>query len=390
MFFFDYILKLLKKKIAMLKRFLIERIEKKLNLGKVIVLYGPRQCGKTTLLKMLVEKKKLPYLWLNCDEPDMRLLLSNKTSTNLKQLVKGKNMLIIDEAQRVENIGLTLKIISDNIPDLITIASGSSSFELANTIKEPLTGRKLEFTLLPFSITEAINHTDVIEEKRLLNSRLIYGLYPDVYNHFEDSKDILMQLADSYLYKDILIWEKIQKSERIDKLLQALAFQIGSQVSFNEIGQMIGLNSETVEKYITMLERAFVIFRLPVFSRNLRNELKKTRKIYFYDNGIRNAVIKQFAPLELRNDVGALWENFCISERKKRNYFLGYDYNCYFWRTTQQQEVDYIEEADGKLSAFEFKYNPKAKAKAPLTFSRNYPNSTFSVITPDNFLEWLE
>ncbi|MBR4329028.1 MAG: ATP-binding protein, partial [Candidatus Riflebacteria bacterium] len=351
---------------------------------------GPRQCGKTTLLKMLVEKKKLPYLWLNCDEPDMRLLLSNKTSTNLKQLVKGKKLLIIDEAQRVENIGLTLKIISDNIPDLITIASGSSSFELANTIKEPLTGRKLEFILLPFSITETINYTNTIEEKRLLDSRLIYGLYPDVYNHFDDSKDILMQLSDSYLYKDILIWEKIQKSERIEKLLQALAFQIGSQVSFNEIGQMIGLNSETVEKYVTLLERAFVIFRLPVFSRNLRNELKKTRKIYFYDNGIRNAVIKQFAPLELRNDVGALWENFCISERKKRNYFLGYDYNCYFWRTTQQQEVDYIEEADGKLSAFEFKYNPKAKAKAPLTFSRNYPNSTFSVITPDNFIEWLE
>ena len=374
----------------MIKRLLTERIEKKLNSGKVIVLYGPRQCGKTTLLKMLVERKKLPYLWLNCDEPDTRLLLSNKTSTNLKQLIKGKKLLIIDEAQRVENIGLTLKIISDNIPDLITIASGSSSFELTNTIKEPLTGRKLEFTLLPFSITEAINHTNIIEEKRLLDSRLIYGLYPDVYNHFDDSKDTLMQLADSYLYKDILIWEKIQKSERIEKLLQALAFQIGSQVSFNEIGQMIGLNSETVEKYITLLERAFVIFRLPAFSRNLRNELKKTRKIYFYDNGIRNAVIKQFAPIELRNDVGALWENFCVSERMKRNYFLGYNFNCYFWRTMQQQEVDYIEEADGKLSAFEFKYNPKAKAKAPLTFSRNYPESTFSVITPDNFIEWLE
>ena len=374
----------------MLKRLLTERIGKKLNSGKVIVLYGPRQCGKTTLLKMLVEKKKLPYLWLNCDEPDTRLMLSNKTSTNLKQLVKGKKLLIIDEAQRVENIGLTLKIISDNIPDLITIASGSSSFELANTIKEPLTGRKLEFILLPFSITETINYTNTIEEKRLLDSRLIYGLYPDVYNHFDDSKDILMQLSDSYLYKDILIWEKIQKSERIEKLLQALAFQIGSQVSFNEIGQMIGLNSETVEKYVTLLERAFVIFRLPAFSRNLRNELKKTRKIYFYDNGIRNAVIKQFAPIELRNDVGALWENFCVSERMKRNYFLGYNFNCYFWRTTQQQEVDYIEEADGKLSAFEFKYNPKSKAKAPLTFSRNYHNSTFSVITPDNFIEWLE
>ena len=373
----------------MINRTICERLEKKLNLGKVIILYGPRQCGKTTLLKMLTEKLNMPYLWLNGDEPDTRILLSNNTSTNLKLLIKGKKLLIIDEAQRIENIGLTLKIIADNIPEIITIASGSSSFELANRIKEPLTGRKIEFILLPFSFNEVINNTNIIEERRLLNNRLIYGLYPDVYNHFEDSKDILMQLADSYLYKDILIWEKIQKSERIEKLLQALAFQIGSQVSYNEIGQMIGLNSETVEKYITLLEKAFVIFRLPAFSRNLRNELKKTRKIYFYDNGIRNAVIKHFAPIELRNDVGALWENFCISERMKRNYFLGYNFNYFFWRTTQQQEVDYIEEADGKLSAFEFKFNSKSKARVPLTFSRNYTESSFKVITPDNFIEWL-
>ena len=374
----------------MVNRIIAERIEKKLNLGKIIVLYGPRQCGKTTMLKMLLDKVNLHCLWLNGDEPDTRVLLSNMTSTQLKQLVKGQKILIIDEAQRIENIGLTLKLIADNIPDLITIASGSSSFELANTIKEPLTGRKIEFTLLPFSFIEVVNHTNIIEEKRLLNNRLIYGLYPDVYNHFDDSKDILMQLADSYLYKDILIWEKIQKSERIDKLLQALAFQIGSQVSYNEIGQMIGLNSETVEKYITLLERAFVIFRLPAFSRNLRNELKKTRKIYFYDNGIRNAVIKHFAPMELRNDSGALWENFCISERVKRNLFNGISTNCYFWRTTQQQEIDYIEESDGMLSAFEFKYNPKTKARIPLTFSRNYHENRFEVITPENFVEWLE
>lgn len=374
----------------MIKRIIAERIAQKLNQGKIIILYGPRQCGKTTLLKMLVEKINLSCLWLNGDEPDTRVLLSNKTSTELTQLVKGKKILIIDEAQRIENIGLTLKLIADNIPELITIASGSSSFELANTIKETLTGRKIEFTLLPFSFIEAINYTNLIEEKRLLNNRLIYGFYPDVYNHFEDSKEILLQLADSYLYKDILIWEKIKKSERIDKLLQALAFQVGSQVSYNEIGQMIGLNSETVEKYITLLERAFVIFRLPSFSRNLRNELKKTRKIYFYDNGIRNAVIKHFAPINLRDDVGALWENFCISERVKRNSFNGISVNSYFWRTTQQQEIDYIEEADGVLSTFEFKYNSKAKARIPLTFSRNYHEESFKVITPDNFVEWLE
>lgn len=372
-----------------ISRILSKNLISKLHSGKILILYGPRQCGKTTLLKMLVESQNLSYVWFNGDEPDVRVMLPNKTSTELKRLIGDKKLLIIDEAQRIENIGITLKLISDNMPDLITIASGSSSFELANTVKEPLTGRKIEYTLLPFSTAELVAESNNFEEKRLVENRLIYGFYPDVVSSGEDSKDILMQLADSYLYKDILIWEKIQKSERLDKLLQALAFQVGSQVSYNEIGQIVGLNSETVEKYVILLERAFVIFRLPAFSRNLRNELKKTRKIYFYDNGIRNAVIKNFAPIDLRNDLGALWENFCISERIKRNLFSGYKPNCYFWRTTQQQEIDYIEEFDGQIKTFEFKYNPKSKARMPLTFAKTYPNHEFNVITPENYQDWL-
>ncbi len=369
----------------MIKRQLLNRILERLFDKKVIIVLGPRQTGKTTLLKELVLLSNKDSLWWNGDEPDIRQMLNKPNSTLLKSLIGSHELLIIDEAQRIENIGLCIKLIYDNIEGVKVIASGSSAFELANKINEPLTGRKWEYFLYPLSHKEMVNHHGLMEENRLLEHRLIYGYYPDVINNYGDEKAILLQLSDSYLYKDILTWEKVQKPDRLEALIQALAFQVGNEVSYFELGKITGLDKETVERYIILLERAFIVFRLRSFSRNLRTELKKSRKIYFYDNGLRNAVIKQFNPLGLRNDVGALWENFLISERMKHLEYNKIYTNRYFWRTHSQQEIDYLEERDGKLYAFEFKWKSKSKAKLPKSFALAYPQSEQMVITPDNF-----
>jgi len=353
--------------------------------GKVILIFGARQVGKTTLVKNLLKKTEHPYLWLNGDEADVRIIFKDATSSKLRSLIGKNKIVVIDEAQRIENIGICLKLLVDNFPDLQVIATGSSSFELANKIKEPLTGRKMEYLLFPLSFGEMSEHYGLLEEKRLLEIRMLYGSYPDIVTTAENKTELLKQLADSYLYKDILIWEKIQKSEKLERLVQALAFQVGNEVSYLELGQMTGLDNETTEKYIALLEKAFIIFRLGSFSRNLRNELKKSRKIYFLDNGIRNAVINNFNSLQLRNDVGALWENFIISERMKFIHYNRLFANRYFWRTYQQNEVDYIEEREGKLFAFEFKWNKKSKRKFPKLFENTYPESKNELITPDNF-----
>ena len=368
----------------LIKRRLSNLIQKRLNDPKAIILIGPRQAGKTTLLRQLTNALKKPVLWWNGDEPDIRQILSNITSTHLKNLIGKHTLLVIDEAPRIENIGMTIKLIVDNLPGVKVVATGSSAFELANRMNEPLTGRKWQYHLYPLSWEEMVNHHGLLEERRLLTHRLIYGYYPDIVGQAGDEPALLSQLADSYLYKDILILENIQKPERLERLVQALAFQIGNQVSYNELGKITGLNNETVEKYISILEKAYVVFRLGAFSRNLRNELKKTRKIYFYDNGVRNAVIKHFNPVGLRDDIGALWENFLVSERIKRMANRGLSVNCYFWRTAQQQEIDYLEERDGKLLAWEFKWNASAKARFPKTFTRAYPHSETKMITPDN------
>jgi len=297
-------------------------------------------------------------------------------------------VLIIDEAQNIKDIGLKLKIITDEFSQIQLIATGSSAFDLASQVNEPLTGRKFEYQMFPISFGEMVTHHGLLEEMNQLNRRLIYGYYPDIIVNQNDEKDLLKLLADSYLFKDILIWNKIKKSDKIIKLLQALSFQIGNQVSYNELGKIVGLNSETVESYISLLEKAFIIFRLGTFSRNLRSELKKTRKIYFVDNGIRNAIISNFNPIELRNDVGALWENYLMSERKK---VLAYHHtyaNSYFWRTHAQQEVDYIEERSGSICAYEFKWGHK-KAVISKTFTRAYPNAMTKIITPENVEEFL-
>jgi predicted AAA+ superfamily ATPase len=296
---------------------------------------------------------------------------------------------VLDEAQRIKDIGVKLKLITDQLPDIQLIVTGSSSFDLANQVNEPLTGRKWEYHMYPLSFAEMAAHHGLLDEKRLIPHRLVYGYYPDVVNHPGEEREILKLLSDSYLYKDILMWEQIKKPEKLVKLLQALAFQIGSKVSYSELGQTCGLDAKTIEKYIVLLEQCFVIFRLGSFSRNLRNELKNSRKIYFYDTGIRNAVIADFSIPETRRDTGALWENFLISERKKKLAYSHLWKNTWFWRTVSQQEIDYLEEGDGVLQAFEFKWNPGAKYKKPRTFLEAYPECTITLITPDNADEFL-
>lgn len=345
---------------------------------------APRQSGKTTLIKKLVQHLTVEPLWWNGDESDIRQLFANVTTTQLKALIGDKKLLVIDEAQRINDIGLLLKLIHDNLPAVKVIASGSSSFELANPINEPLTGRKWEFQLLPFSYEELSLANGPLEGKRLLEHRILYGLYPSVVNNPGSERDVLRELSSSYLYKDILTWEAIQKPEKLERLIQALALQVGREVSYNELGQICSLDNETTEKYVTLLEKAFIVFRLGTFSRNLRNELKKKRKIYFYDNGIRNAVLNNFSPLELRTDAGHLWENFLISERVKALSFHRIWANHYFWRTHSQQEIDYLEERDGKLFAYEIKWN-NMKVSFPKSFLEAYPNHETSVVNKTNF-----
>lgn len=373
----------------MISRVLIQNIKQKLTDRKAIILLGPRQVGKTTLLRSIQKEMDVPTTWWNGDEPDIRTILTSASSTQLLNLIGNAKLLVIDEAQRVENIGLVLKLIVDNIPEVKVIATGSSSFDLANKINEPLTGRKWEFFLYPISVKELVDHTSYLEEQRMLDQRLIYGFYPDVINNPGNQQEILLELTNSYLYKDILTLENIQKPARLERLVQALAFQVGNQISINELSQTTGLDNHTVERYIQLLEKAYVIFQLSPFSRNLRNEIKKSRKIYFYDNGIRNAVIKQFHPIELRQDKGALWENFLMAERRKKLEYSRLHMNNFFWRNHAKQEIDYLEEADGEIHAYEFKWNPKAKARFSKSFTNEYLPSTTKVIHKDNYLEFV-
>ena len=373
----------------MVHRKLLDHILKNLPLGKAIIILGPRQSGKTTLLKTLQSITEKKTLFLNCDEPDIRKQLTEVTSSQLKKLIGDAELLLIDEAQRIPNIGLTLKLIYDQIESVQIVATGSSAFELASTVNEPLTGRKFEYLLLPFSTDEMIGHHGILEETRLLSHRLVFGMYPDVVNNPGHEMEILKNLSSSYLYKDIFAFQEIRRPDLIEKLLEALALQVASQVSFEELAQLLKVDHTTVTRYIRLLEQAFIIFRLRAFSRNLRNELKKSRKIYFYDNGIRNAIIANFNPVEIRDDVGKLWENFLISERIKIEQYSGRMVNRYFWRTHQQQEIDYIEEYGGKLYAYEFKWNPNKKYRIPKTFVNAYPESETKIMTRENYLDFI-
>lgn len=373
----------------MITRQIVRSIQQDLFQGKVLVLTGPRQVGKTTLLRTLADLAQRPVTWLNCDEPDDRANLENVSSTQLRALVGSSELLFIDEAQRVVNIGLTLKLLADQLPTVQVVVTGSSALELAGGINESLTGRKFEYRLLPFSTAELVDYTTRREEQRLLNQRLIYGFYPEVVLNPGSADRRLAELADSYLYKDVLRLQDVRKPAVLQKLLVALALQVGSDVSYYELSQTVGTDPATVERYIGLLEQAFVVFQVGALSRNLRNELKKSKKVFFYDTGIRNAIIKNFNPLALRADVGALWENFMIAERIKATLYAGKRPAYYFWRTTQQQEIDWIEDEGGQLQAFEFKWNPKAKTRFPTSFQEAYPGTSMAVISPENYMDWL-
>ena len=340
------------------------------------------------ILESVSTEKKVQF-W-NCDESDVRQFLSEANSAKLKSFVGNSDFIVIDEAQRVKDIGLTIKLLHDSFPNVQLAVSGSSSLDLSNSINEPLTGRKFEYNLFPFSTNELVNHTSMLEEMRQLQNRLVYGFYPDVVNNPGEEKEILTNIVNSYLYKDVFEFQDIRKSSAIEKLVQALALQVGSEVSFNELGNLLGIDTVTVQRYVDLLEKAYVIFHIRSYSRNVRNELKKSIKIYFYDNGVRNSVISNFSPVDLRSDMGALWENFLISERIKNNVYHNKNAKYYFWRTTQKQEIDFIEEVEQNLFAYEFKYNPKkANSKCPLTFSNNYPNVPFDVITSENYMDFV-
>ncbi|MGQ1787100.1 ATP-binding protein [Saccharicrinis sp. GN24d3] len=372
----------------MIDRILYNTINKEWDSGKVIIVLGPRQSGKTTLLSNLC-KSKGEFLYLNGDDPEIRAILENAGEKKLRQIIGSFKTIFIDEAQRIKNIGLSAKIIHDQINDTRLLLSGSSALELSSSFNEPLTGRKWEYRLYPISWQEMVNTFGFLDARLQLDERLIYGMYPEVVSTPKQQERVIKSMAGSYLYKDLLQHDQIRKPELLDKLLMALAFQLGSEVNYNELSSMLRIDRATIEKYIDLLAKAFVIFKLPPFSRNLRNEIATSRKIYFYDNGIRNAIIGDFRPIELRNDMGALWENFIISELMKQYHYQDQDGRFYFWRTYQQQEIDLILETEAKYTAYEIKWNSRKKVKFPTTFTQNYLPCDTKVINPENFEDLL-
>lgn len=374
------------KSIMEITRILKNNVQVDLFKGKAVIIYGPRQVGKTTLVKEIIQGNPGPSVYLNCDEPDIRERLTNKNSAELLQLIGEKNnLVVIDEAQRVSNIGLTLKLIVDNFPEKQVIATGSSAFDLANVVVEPLTGRNFSHFLYPISESELQLQTTELELTRSLEVRLLFGSYPQVLTADSSEKGRLVnQLAGDNLFRDILSFDAVKNSTALRKLLQALALQIGNLVSYREIAELIGVDKNTVERYVDLLEKVFVIFRLSSLNRNPRNELKKLRKIYFWDLGIRNALINNFNSLDLRTDAGQMWENYLISERMKYNSYYKLIPNYFFWRTHDQKEVDFVEESGGKLTGFEIKWGSKTP-KAPALWQQYYPNSSWSLVNRENY-----
>lgn len=366
----------------MYNRLLTSEIKSKIGDGKAILLIGPRQVGKTTLIQHIIQNKK--HLFLDADDPVVRSILNTPNTDQIRNVIGSHKIVFIDEAQRIPGIGLTLKIITDQFKDVQLLVSGSSSFELSKEINEPLTGRKWEYELFPISWEEFENKVGYLAAEQQVENRLLYGFYPDVLNHPGEEKEILKQLVNSYLYKDILAYSNIRKPEVLEKLMQALALQVGSEVNYNELAQIAGVDKNTVSNYIDILQKGYVIFKLGSYSSNLRNEIKKNKKIYFYDNGVRNMVLGNFNALALRSDTGALWENFLMSERLKYNQYHKKLTKMYFWRTKQQQEVDLVEEQSGRVTGFEFKWNSKKKARLPKTFVQTY-NANEEIIDRSNF-----
>ena len=359
--------------------------------GKALVIYGPRQSGKTTLIRRLTTELGDAVLWLNGDNPDVRARVSGISTAGWRLMLGGKRVLVVDEAQHIENIGMALKLVTDELPEVQVIATGSSSFELANRMAEPLTGRKREYRLPPLSFAELAAARGVPAETQERERRLLYGSYPEVVAHPGAEPEILAEIAGSYLFKDIYALDGLRRTGAFDRLVRALAFQIGSEASFGELAALTGLDVKTVDRYIDLLAKAYIVFPLGAYSRNLRNEIKKGFKIYFWDLGIRNAVINNFSPLGSRTDAGGMWENYLIAERLKRDINLPFPPRRFFWRTRapQSREIDYLEEADGRLAAWEIKSTPAAKAKIPLTFLRAYPEARTRILTSADYEEFL-
>ena len=380
---------LLQNQSVMVRREQTNYAKARLFKGKALLIFGPRQVGKTTFVQNLIADLNKKTLFLNGDESDVLVLFESPNVTKLKNIIGDNEILVIDEAQRITNIGIVLKIIVDQIKSVQVIATGSSSFELANKLNEPLTGRKYEMFLYPIAFSEMVAHSGLLEEKRALEQRLIYGNYPEIITHPIDAKEHIKLIANSYLYKDLFLLDQISKPVLLQKIVKALALQVGSEVNYNELSKLIQIDNKTVEKYIDLLEKAFVIFKLPALSNNVRNEIKKGKKIYFYDNGIINAVTGNFNPLAQRTEVGSLWENYIISERIKHLNIQQNEASPYFWRTTQQQEIDYIEKNEDQILACEIKWNAKTKYKIPVTFSTNYANVTSKIVSPENYEEFL-
>lgn len=370
-------------------RIIQSKIKDNLFKNKVIILYGARRVGKTTLSKLLLENES-DSKYINCELLQNKTALSTTNSEVLKNFIGNHKLIVFDEAQHINNIGLVLKILIDTFPEIQIIATGSSSFDLSNQISEPLTGRSRKYLLFPFSIKELANHYGSFETENKLSSFLRFGLYPEVIDKPEEEAiEELNDIASNYLYKDVLQFERLKRPELLLNLLRAVALQLGNELSYNELSKLLGENIHTIKRYIELLEKSFVIFRLSSFSRNLRKEIGKGQKIFFYDLGIRNAIIQNYNPLVLRNDVGALWENFCILERIKYLNNNRIFANTYFWRTYDQKEIDYIEEQGGNLSAYEFKYNKPEKIKTANLFLKEYSNSSFNVIHKSNYLDFI-
>ena len=364
----------------MIKRLLENRIKKDLFHGKTIVVYGARQVGKTTLVKSLLNNFGEQGRYLNCEIPSVERNLSNAEPDALKSFLGDYRVLVLDEAQNIPSIGRTLKVLTDNLQETQIIATGSSSFDLANKTTEPMTGRVFHHILYPLSALEIKADGDWLGFDAKLERMLIYGSYPEIYkSHSKKAINLLYEISSSYLFKDLLKFEGIKKSSLLKNLIISLSLQLGNQVSYNELAVKLGVNSITIQKYIDLLEQAFVIFKLNSFSRNIRSELSKSFKVYFYDTGIRNALIDNFNPLALRNDVGALWENYCIVERIKSSKYFDKNVKSYFWRTYDQQEIDYVEEGSGQIRGYELKYSSNKRSKIPKKFQSVYDSEVHKV-----------
>lgn len=371
------------------QRALKTSLSKLLFKGKALIIIGARQVGKTTMLKDFVSEMD-NTLWLNADENNVRERLTDASLSTLKNIIGSYKVVVIDEVQRVKNTGLLLKLLVDNFKNTQFIATGSSALEISDTIFEPLTGRQFLFHLYPFSISELYPTQSPFEIEQELQFHLVYGNYPEVCIKREIAKDILKNLAQQYLYRDVLVWKDIRKPELLDRLLKLLAYQIGSEVSIHELANQLKVKSETVENYIDLLEKSYVIYRLKSYATNKKKEVSKMSKILFWDNGIRNAIINDYSELSTRNDQGQLFENFIISERLKKNIMSDNSVQSYFWRHYNQSEIDYIEKSKGNLSAFEIKWNAKKKHRITKSFTNIYPNAKTQILTPENFVDFLK